>query len=271
MHDAIVAGADFDGFDPARVRERQTEDEIPVRIGAARRQQKRFRGLQSDIRFAELPAGGKFRRRRQIFGVTLRFAGFVPRAEHGDLFGRQTKFVGEGEVGLFRQPRRHVAAPRDGYDLARVGADVVVGEQRKRPSFAGAVTGRAKVKHHRRDIAVEGYVGCVRSLLRRPTRRRGNARTSGVGRNANHGQRGDGRQREREKIAELSSDKWAPDKRAPERQAHDRSDRKQPTAGTLGNVAGWPLTAATIASASSCVVGSGRARPKSSNRLSMRP
>src|SRR3954447_16077222 len=60
MHIPLVAGTNLNRFDPARLLNGNGENEVPVGIGALRRQSERLRSCEDEIGLAESPALHKF-------------------------------------------------------------------------------------------------------------------------------------------------------------------------------------------------------------------
>src|ERR1700737_4049522 len=61
MNQALVAGPDLDGLQPASAVDRSAKDKVPESIRAVRGQQERFLGFDDYIRVAELPAFDELR------------------------------------------------------------------------------------------------------------------------------------------------------------------------------------------------------------------
>src|SRR6185369_9824966 len=60
MHEALVAGSNLDGFEPAGAPDRRAKYKIPIIVRAARQQRIGFSSFHDGVRLAELPSFDKF-------------------------------------------------------------------------------------------------------------------------------------------------------------------------------------------------------------------
>src|SRR5262249_54588441 len=119
MHGVCVARTDLYGLHIARLAETGREDEIPEGVGTMGRRCELLLGGDDEIGRTKLPTVWEFGRR----GTRRWPLGHVrlhPRFYGLDLCIGEPAFVLKFAVSRFGQPRRHVATPRDGYDLRRV-------------------------------------------------------------------------------------------------------------------------------------------------------
>ena len=120
MNEALVAGANLDGFQPARAIDRRAKDEIPVGVGAAGGQREGFLRFDDHVGLAELPALDELRLGGKIGGIAFGRALIDPGLNAGDLFDGEAEIVGKVQIAGFGKPRRHDAGLRDGGDLVGV-------------------------------------------------------------------------------------------------------------------------------------------------------
>ena len=156
MHVALVAGTNLDRLHPARFLNRHRENEIPIGVGALRRQSQRLVRSENQIGLAQSPALDKLRRRRKIRRIALDRSLLDPAPDQLDFSIGQAKLIRKFQLLRLRQPRRHGSRPRHVGDLSRMLLDVGVGQQRKRRRFSRPVTRAARTKNDRSDVAIEG-------------------------------------------------------------------------------------------------------------------
>src|SRR5215470_9065270 len=154
MHGVGVARADLYGLHIARLAETGREDEIPEGVGAIGRRREFLLGGDDEIGRTKLPTTCEFGRRGSR-RWPLGHARLHPRFNGLDLCIGEPAFVLKFAVSRCGQPRRHVATPRDGYDLRRVFSGVVVREQWERPRASGMMARSAVRKQNRCDVAMK--------------------------------------------------------------------------------------------------------------------
>ena len=180
MHQALVAGTNLDGANPARGGNVRGENEVPVKVGLALRERRghRVRPLRfkNQIGRPKLPSFGEVGRRRVFAGCLWRRSFWRPRGgpigDQLNLFGGEAALVLELAIARLGKPRRHEAAARYVHDLCRVRFDVAIGEQRERARFAGTMAGRAVLRNDGRDIVRES-----RGRRKRKTKKGGHEST----------------------------------------------------------------------------------------------
>ena len=121
--------------------------------------------LQNHVGSARLPADCKSGGWRRLRFITARSAGFGPLLE-GLKFGvAKSSIADKRGVVARREPRGHESLLGHVDDLAGATANVVVGQQAERRSFAGMMTRGAFLKDNRRDVVSKGDGVGIRSLL----------------------------------------------------------------------------------------------------------
>src|SRR5271157_5320614 len=155
MHQALVARTYLDRLHPAAFVDRDGQNEIPIRVDAARRQLKRLRRFDDQVRLSQLPSFHELRLSWQVRWTALQHTLLNPLLNERDLLAAETALVGELQRLRFRQPRRHEARLRDRSDLVPVFLDVFIGQQRERAGLTRPMTGCAVMKDDGSNIAIE--------------------------------------------------------------------------------------------------------------------
>src|SRR6266849_11142513 len=158
MDQALVAGANLDGFEPARAIHRGAENEIPIGVCAAGRKPVRPLGFDDDVGLAELPAFDELRLRGEIGRITFECALIDPSLNTGELFFGETQLVSKLWLARLGKPRRHDALLGDCDNLSGVRFCIRVGEEREWAGLAGPVARRARAIEDWRDVAIESYL-----------------------------------------------------------------------------------------------------------------
>ena len=156
VHDAGVAGTEFDRADVARAIARDRDHEGAEDVGAVRGYRVLLRHADDEIGRAELPAAVPQRRRR-------RRSAALPSGAPSTIqrWSRSSSRVGEAALALeralprLRFPRRHDPPRRHRRDLRGMAFHIVVGEQAEGPDLPRPMTRRAAVPDDRRDVPVE--------------------------------------------------------------------------------------------------------------------
>jgi len=189
MHEPLVAGTDFDRFQPSRSMHRRPEHKIPVRVARARREQIRFLGPHDYVRLPQLPAGRKTRLGGKVYRVAFDFTLIHPRLNSRDFRLRQAQFVCKLQIAGLRQPWRHDVFAGDKGNLPSMGFHIGVAQKRERPRLTWMMALRAISKHNRSNIAVERDLRLRRrGFGGRLPRRRCMARGKPGGRHGEHKQ-----------------------------------------------------------------------------------
>ena len=162
VHIALISGTNLNRPHPTRFWNRHRENKIPICVGARGRQAERLVRRKHQIRFAELPAGNPPGLRSQIGRIAFDFSLLDPALDQINFGIRQAKLVREFELLRLRQPRGH--GPRLCHidDLSRMFFYVGVVQQRERRCLSRPMTGGARLKDDRGDVAVEGDLLCRR-------------------------------------------------------------------------------------------------------------
>ncbi len=156
MHHRAIRRARFGHLHPFVFFEAGGNDHVLIVDRAAGGNVKWLRELEDDVGLGNSPAIEKFGGRRQVFRIAFDGAVVGPLDERRDIFLRERAIVGEVAVLRIGEPRRHNFLAYDALDARRHGFHLIVGDQRKRAAFAGAVAGLAIFLEDRRDVFGEG-------------------------------------------------------------------------------------------------------------------
>ena len=128
MNNAFVAGSNLDGFQPTRSINGRSKDEIPIGVGATRGKDEWFFRFYNFSRTAELPAGDKLWRARQVGGSALDSSLLDPPLNKGNLLVGQAEFVDKSQLLRLREPRGHEAFGSYDGDLPRARLCISIGK-----------------------------------------------------------------------------------------------------------------------------------------------
>jgi hypothetical protein len=174
VHDACVAGKEFDTPDVAHAVNGNRDDEDPKNIGPIRPQRIGLGQRDHEVGLAELPALGEHGRRRQIARVAFSGPRGHPPLDEIDLGTGERMLSDERTVLRVGAPGRHQTISRHVADLARVLPRRIVRQQAEGRDAARMVAAGAAIEHQGRDVPVEGHDRC----LERARGRRGEPRQS---------------------------------------------------------------------------------------------
>ena len=156
VDDLAGGGAEFDGADPLVVGEVERNAEVAVDVGAVGGDGEGFVHFDDEVGSAELPAVGEVGEGWSFGGVALGHALFDPVLEGFDLVVGEAARVLIKIGGRLGFPGRHNAGGGDGGDKFGVFGGVVVIEEGKGGSFAGAVATGAVGKEDGGNVLAEG-------------------------------------------------------------------------------------------------------------------
>jgi hypothetical protein len=111
--------------------------------------------FENEVRLAVVPPIPGRHRLRHIGLVAFGRARVDPRDDGVDLRLTQACVVAKAAMLWISAPGRHLARDHFRLDRLRPGAHVLIGQQRHRPDFPGAMTVRAFAVEDRRDVLGE--------------------------------------------------------------------------------------------------------------------
>ena len=162
VHITLVARTNLHRLHPARFLNRHRKNKIPICVGARGRQGERLVRREHQIRLAEPPAGNQPGLRWQIGGIAFDFSLLNPAQDQINFGIRQAKLIREFQFLRLRQPGGHGPRLSRIDDLSRMFFYVGVVQQRERRCLSRPMTGGARLKDDRGDVAVEGDLLCRR-------------------------------------------------------------------------------------------------------------
>ena len=154
MHELAIALANLRELHVLVFGEVRRHGEIFVRYHAFGGYVVDFGHRKDNVWFADLPAFGIFRIRRQVFRIAFRRARIDPRDDSVDLFLRQAAVVREIAMFRVRKPGRHLASDNFFADRFGPGAHLFETHKRHGRDFAGAMTGLTVLLNDRRNVFV---------------------------------------------------------------------------------------------------------------------
>ena len=162
---SAVAGEELDGLYPSLLIQLERDALLGKEVRALCRHVDPVE-CQYVVRFAQGPAFGKGRCRRQVGGVALGRAARGPACDRRDLFGGEGEVIAKHDVLRLGAPGRHVAVLDRPRHAARPGAGLPVGEQGHGRRLVRAVTLHTLLEQDGRHVAAEGRrvgrAGCRR-------------------------------------------------------------------------------------------------------------
>ena len=129
MHQMLLAGADFNGPNPAARSEIGGEDEVPIDLTSRSRQLEGALRFEHEIGLTKLPVVVESRWRMGLRGWAFGRAGGHPTGYGLDVFGGQAPLAGEIPIAVLGKPWRHGAASRYVRNLSRVLLYIFIAEQ----------------------------------------------------------------------------------------------------------------------------------------------
>ena len=160
MQHGGITGPHFGGGHPHVLCEVGLDDDVLVVDGAAGRHVERLRHLHDDVGL-DVPAVVEGERRRRRGRVASRRAGIGPRRERVDLAIDEPALVGQVRVAGIGEPGRHLLRDHGGLDRARPRSGLLVGDERHRGDFAGAMAGLTVRLQDGQDVLVERGIVCA--------------------------------------------------------------------------------------------------------------
>jgi hypothetical protein len=159
MHDAAIAGAEFNSADKFVFREIHRNHKAPEHISPFGGHGERLGHFHDQVGLAQIPAFGEFGRGGKIFCIPFQHTLLGPGLDQLDLRFCETSLVHEIAMAGLGLPRRHVAAFGDGGDILGVLLDRFIIQQRKRRDLAGAMAADAILIKDGGDVFGEGGLG----------------------------------------------------------------------------------------------------------------